>query len=377
MRGVDARRDSRRHLRESPGGRCRVVNVQNERLGYPIVVAYDVRRSLRDAIRARGSGFVVLCDAQSAVASLAQRIARGASACIAIQLGERRKTVATLEAVLDALARSGAERSTVVVGVGGGVAADLFGLASALYARGVPYFHVATSLVAMVDAAIGGKTAVDLAAGKNLAGAFRNPAGVFAHVDGLRTLPFRSLREGLAEVVKAAIIVGGDLFESLEVLAAHPFSRWPWLELVAAAVDVKAAIVERDPLEDGERALLNLGHTFAHAYERASGYRITHGAAVALGLRAAGLLAQRVTRFSQRDHLRVLALLALLEMPLRTSVEPVAALEAMELDKKRRGGRLRFVLPRAIGEVFYDCEAPRSAVLEVLALMRRAPTGRG
>ncbi len=353
------------------------MNVQNERLGYPIVVARDVRRSLRDAIRARGGRFVVLCDAQPAVASLARRVGSGASACLAVALGERRKTLASLEAVLDALARTGAERSTIVVGVGGGVAADLFGLASALYARGVPYFHVATSLVAMVDAAIGGKTAVDLAAGKNLAGTFRNPAGVFAHVDALRTLPFRSLREGLAEVVKAAVIVGGDLFESLEILAAHPFSRWPWLELVAAAIDVKAAIVERDPLEEGERALLNLGHTFGHAYERASGYRITHGAAVALGLRAAGLLAQRVTHFSKRDHLRVLALLALLEMPLRTSIEAGDALAAMALDKKRLRGRLRFVLPRAIGDVRYDCEAPRAAVLEVLGLMRRVPADRG
>jgi 3-dehydroquinate synthetase len=353
------------------------VNVQNERLGYPIVIAHDVRANLREALRARGGRFVILYDAQPAVASLARSLASGASAAIPVRLGERRKTFATLEVVLDALARAGAERSTVVVGVGGGVAADIFGLASALYARGTPYFHVATSLVAMVDAAIGGKTGVDLAAGKNLAGAFRNPAGVFAHVDALRTLPYRRLREGLAEVVKAGIIVGGDLFESLEVLAAHPFSRWPWLELVAAAVDVKASVVERDPREEGERALLNLGHTFAHAYERASGYRIAHGAAVALGLRAAGLLAQRVTRFSQRDHLRVLALLALLEMPLRTSVEPRAAMAAMASDKKRRGRRQRFVLARRIGDVLYDCEAPRSAVLEVLALMRRAPSDRG
>jgi 3-dehydroquinate synthetase len=327
-------------------------------------------------LRVRGGEYVVLSDARPDVVAIARRIARDRP-LLTFALGERRKRLATVERVLDALAMHGVERATTIVGVGGGVASDLFGLAAALYMRGVPYVHVATSLVAMADAAVGGKTGVDLRAAKNLAGSFRDPNAVFAHLDALRTLPLRSLREGLAEVVKVAIIAGGDLFETLEMLAPHPFAKWPWAAVVASAVGIKREIVSRDREESGERELLNLGHTFGHAFERASSYRITHGAGVALGLRAAGLLALRLGRFSEREHLRVLTLLALLKMPLRTSVAPGDALAAMMHDKKRRKGQLRFVLPRAIGDVQYGIEAPRRAVVQTLSLMRRTPGEEG
>lgn len=348
----------------------------DERLGYPIVVRDDVRANVVAALRAHARPFVVLSDANPHVTALARGLARkvrGSLAVLPFLLGERRKRLATVETVLDALCTAGAERRAIVVGVGGGVASDLFGFAAATYMRGVSYLHVATSLVAMADAAIGGKTGVDLRGGKNLAGSFADPIGVFAHVGALRTLPLRSLREGLAEVIKAGIIAGGDLFASLELLAAHPFARWPWSELVAAAVSVKTAIVAQDRRESGARELLNLGHTFAHAFEHASEYRITHGAAVALGLRASGLLALRMGCFSEADHLRVLSLLALLQMPLRTHLEPDRVLAAMGRDKKRRNGRLRFVLPSAIGDVAYGIEARASAVRAVLRAMQRAP----
>lgn len=343
-------------------------------VGYPVIIAKDAIPSAQRMLDARE--FVVLADAQVSVTAIARRL-RGAKARRSFSLGERRKVLGTLESVLDALADAGAERGTTVVGVGGGVASDLFGMAAALYMRGVPYVHVATSLVAMADAAIGGKTGVDLRGGKNLAGSLRDPIAVFAQVGALWSLPLRSLREGLAEVVKAAIIAGGTFFEHLEELAAHPFSLWPWQEIVAAAVEVKRTIVVRDHDEHGERALLNLGHTFGHAFERASNYRITHGAGVALGLRAAGVLAMRLGLFSERDHLRVLTLLSLLKMPLRTSVEPRAVLSAMAHDKKRRDGRLRFVLPSAIGNVAYGVEASQRDVLGTLRLMRNLPGAKG
>jgi 3-dehydroquinate synthetase len=225
----------------------------------------------------------------------------------------------------------------------------------------------------MVDAAVGGKTGVDLDGGKNLAGVFKDPVAVFSEVNALRTLPLRSLREGLAEVVKAGIIEGHDLFDALETLGGHSFWEWPWIELISAAVKVKTMIVSDDKLEAGMRELLNLGHTFAHGIERASHYRVTHGAAVALGLRAAGLLALRTGRFSEREHLRVLALLALLGMPLRTAVDAGAIFEAMRSDKKKRLGRLRFVLPRAIGDVEYGVECSERLVRAVLARLRRPP----
>lgn len=349
----------------------------NEDLGYPIVVGDDLRSAAAGFVRARECRVAILCDAQSDVRALARSLGRTIGdpvlAVLPFALGEPRKRLATVERVLGAMVGAGADRNTLVLGVGGGVASDLFGLSAALYMRGVPYAHYATSLVAMVDAAIGGKTGVDIPDGKNLAGAFSDPQAVFADVRALRTLPFRSIREGLAEVVKAGIIEGDDLFDALENLAPHPFARWPWMEVIAGAIKVKTMIVADDRLESGMRELLNLGHTFAHGIERASGYRVTHGAAVAIGLRAAGLLALRTGRFTQREHLRVLALLALLGMPMQTSLPSEAIFDAMRSDKKRRGGRLRFVLPRAIGDVEYGIEVPDRTVRGVLARLRREP----
>lgn len=320
--------------------------------------------------------YVVLCDAN--VSGYARRLTRGIPgrlATLSFQLGERRKRFSTLEAVLEALVKSGADRGTVVIGVGGGVASDLFGFAASVYMRGVPYVHVATSLVAMVDAAIGGKTGVDLASGKNLAGTFTDPLAMFAHVDALSTLPLRNVREGLAEVVKHGIIEGSDLFDALETLAPHPFGRWPWETIVTDAQNVKRMIVSDDPFEQGMRETLNLGHTFGHAIERASGYRVSHGAAVSIGLRAAGLLALRTGRFSRDEHLRVLALLTLLGLPLWTRESASRIFAAMSADKKKRGGHLRFVLPREIGDVEYGVRAPDRSVLAVLERVTQPPGG--
>jgi 3-dehydroquinate synthase len=349
---------------------------ENRDLGYPIFVAPSVRAPLRNFVAQSADRFVVLCDAN--VVPYARQLTRGLKgrlALIPVKLGERRKRLSTVEEVLRALLHSGADRLTLVVGVGGGVAADLFGFAASIYMRGVPYAHVATSLVAMVDAAIGGKTGVDLPEGKNLAGTFANPVAVFAHIDALATLPYRNLREGLAEMVKHAVIEGGDLFESLEQLAPHAFWRWPWENVVADSLKVKTMIVADDRLEHGARELLNLGHTFGHALERASGYRVSHGAGVSIGLRAAGLLALRTGRFSRDEHLRVLTLLTLLKLPVCTRRSLAAIFSAMQADKKKRAGRLRFVLPRAIGDVEYGVEASDAAAKAVLKRIAELPGG--
>lgn len=350
--------------------------VVNEDLGYPIVVGNALDSTIVRFSRVRSTRTVLLCDEAPPVRAIAQRLAgrmRPKPAVLPFALGEGRKRLATIEAVLQAMHGAGVERETLLIGVGGGIAADVLGFAAALFARGVRYAHVATTLTAMADAAIGGKTGVDLPAGKNMAGAFNDPIAVFCDVDALRTLPFRHLREGLAEVVKAGIIEGGVLFDALEELSPHRFALWPWAALIVEAVKVKTAIVAADPRESGPREILNLGHTYAHALERASNYRIAHGAAVAIGLRAAGLLAMRTGRFSEREHLRVLALLTLLGMPLRTSIEAADAFAAMRSDKKRRDGRLRFVLPRAIGNVEYGVECSDRDVLAVLRKLQHAP----
>lgn len=349
--------------------------IVNDDLRYPIVVADDARPHAARWLSDRNQRFVVLSDAQADVTAIAQAIGKHTlcESVIPVRLGEARKRLATVERVHEALLQAGADRQTLVVGVGGGVASDLFGFAAATYMRGVEYAHFATTLVAMADAAIGGKTGVDLPAGKNLAGVFCDPVAVFVHINALRTLPYRSLREGLAEVLKAAIIEGDTLFDAMETLSPHPFWRWPWLEIVSSAIKVKTMIVLDDRTEQGMRELLNLGHTFGHALERASNYKITHGAGVALGLRAAGLLAMRTGRFSEEEHLRVLATMALLGMPLRTTMPADAVFEAMQSDKKRRESKLRFVLPRAIGDVEYGVVVPERHVKATLESLREAP----
>lgn len=347
--------------------------VVNDELGYPVTVGDHLGSHIRRLLARHRGPLVVLCDSNPYVRRFAATVVPRGVPIDGVALGEAHKRLTTLGTVLDIMAARGADRTTLVLGIGGGVAADLFGFAAATYMRGVAYAHVATSLVAMADAAIGGKTGVNLRAGKNLAGAWHDPVAVFCDVDALRTLPFRCLREGLAEVLKCAIIGGGELFDALETLAPHPFARWPWAAVVAAAVKVKTSVVAGDRREAGAREVLNLGHTFAHAIERASNYRVTHGAAVALGLRASGLLALQSGRLGEDQHLRVLALLALLEMPLRTAVDPHAIFEAMRADKKRRGGRLRFVLPRSIGDVEYGVACSAAAVRAVLTRLARLP----
>lgn len=351
--------------------------IRNDDLGYPIVVAQSIRSSLLEFLKQRNIGrFVVLCDCN--VADIARSVTGGIAGRAAVRtfaLGERRKTFETLRSVVEELSAIGATRDTVIVGVGGGVAADLFGFAAAIYMRGLPYIHVATTLLAMVDAAIGGKTGVNLSRGKNLAGSFRDPLAVFAHIDALRSLSYAHLREGLAEMLKHAIIEGNELFESLETLAPHPFSRWPWENVVAESIKVKTMVVNDDRSERGARETLNLGHTFAHAIERASHYRVSHGAALSVGLRAAGLLALRTGRFSAAEHLRVLALLALLKLPLISDENASTILAAMQSDKKKREGRLRFVLPRAIGDVEYGVNVTASQLRGVVKRCTADVTG--
>jgi 3-dehydroquinate synthase len=345
-------------------------------LGYPITIDRDtaphVGRFFRDRGRPRA---IVVCDRN--VAERAANVAKAIgpkTAVIPFALGERRKTLRTVEAVYDALAIAGADRTTYLVGVGGGVAGDLFGFVAATYMRGIPFVNVATSLVAMVDASVGGKTGVDLRAGKNLAGAFRDPAAVFCDIEALATLSEKHLREGLAELVKHGIIEGDDVFDALETLAPHPLRKWPWETVVADSLRIKAMFVNEDKLERGAREILNLGHTFGHAIERVTNFRTTHGDAVSVGLRAAGLLALRTGRFSPEEHLRVLSLLTLLRLPLVAPSNDIDALiAAMTNDKKTRSGTLRFVLPRTLGDVEFGVTVPARTLRTVLGRVGSPP----
>ena len=343
-------------------------------LPYPIVVDADVARAAGRYVRERGRAIVLADRNVLAKANAVARAIGPRTLVLPFALGESRKRLRLVETVCAALAEAKADRATTLVGVGGGVAGDLFGFVAATYMRGVPFVNVATSLVAMVDASIGGKTGVDLVAGKNLVGAFRDPLAVFCDVGSLATLAERHLREGLAEVVKHGIIEGHDTFESLETLAPFPFVKWPWETVVTDSLRVKAMVVAEDRLERGVRETLNLGHTFGHALETVTNYRISHGAGVSVGLRAAGLLALRTGRFSGAEHLRVLSLLTLLRLPLVAQSDDVGALvNAMSVDKKSRGGIPRFVVPRAIGDVEFGVSTTARTLRSVLAKISDAP----
>lgn len=289
---------------------------------------------------------------------------------LAVVGGERAKRPRSLERILAWLAAGGAERGDPLVGVGGGTIGDLTGLAAALYARGVPYVAVPTTWLAQADAALGGKVAIDLPAGKNLVGAFWPAWAVLADIAALRSLPRARLRDGLAEAVKAAMIGDPALWQ---LIATHGSRALDGDEAVRYAITeraarVKLAIVRRDPFERGERRQLNLGHTVGHALEAASGYRLAHGAAVALGLRAAAALAAR--RGADGEVAPALdELLAALGFSLRGRFDPAAVRRATLADKKRAGGRQRWQLPLRIGHVIEVDDVTDAELTQALAVI--------
>jgi 3-dehydroquinate synthetase len=275
---------------------------------------------------------------------------------LALPGGEAAKTFDNFHRVVDALVAEGLDRGGVVVAFGGGALLDVSGFAAATYLRGIRWVAVPTTLLAQVDAAHGGKTAIDHPAAKNLVGAFHPPAEVVCDTDLLRTLPQREVRSGLAEVVKHAVIGAPGLLGRA--------GRDEPASFVEEAAAVKLAIVARDPREKGERRVLNLGHTLGHALERASGYALSHGEAVALGLRAACRIAARHCGF--REGAAVEAALDRCGLPSRGSLPFDALSGALAHDKKRAGGRLVWVLPVALGDVRVFDDVPESLVKECL-----------
>lgn len=270
--------------------------------------------------------------------------------------GERAKTWDWAGRLLRRLARCGAGRDDAIVALGGGTVGDLAGFAAATYARGIRYAQVPTTLLAQADSSIGGKTGAGLPEGKNLAGAFHQPMAVISDIGLLATLPSSQVRSGLAEVVKHGVILSAAFFSWLERNAGRlAHGDMAALErAVFESASIKAAVVSRDEREAGERMILNFGHTFGHALEAAGGYRgLSHGAAVSIGMAAAGRLSVLLGDCPERVPDRIGMLLRSLGLPVRppSSLDPVKVNRAMAYDKKRRRGRLRVVLTRRIGDV--------------------------
>ncbi len=288
------------------------------------------------------------------------------TAVVTMPAGEAYKTLDTVRALYDHLLDAGIDRSSTILALGGGVVGDTAGFVAATFMRGLPLVQVPTTLLAMVDSSIGGKVGVDLPRGKNLVGAFKQPSLVATDPDVLATVPIIDFVAGFAEVIKHAMIADPPLFEHIETQGWEPL---PWV--LQRAIDVKRRVVEEDPFEQGRRAVLNLGHTFGHALEVLSDYELRHGFAVSIGLLAATRVALRLGLCAPELERRILGILVQYGLPLSFSgPSPSQVWNAMAYDKKRVRNRLRFVLPRAIGDVMVTDEVPKDVVIDVLAQMR-------
>lgn len=290
-----------------------------------------------------------------------------------IPSGERHKTLSTVSGVFDQFLAAKVERSTPVLALGGGVVGDLTGFVAATILRGVPFVQVPTTLLAMVDASVGGKTGIDHTVGKNLIGAFHQPMAVLVDPAVLKTLPPRELRSGLAECIKHEIIRDAEGFARLErsIDRALAVDVDYLAELVAHNVAIKARVVEADPFERGERAHLNFGHTFGHAIETVSNYSYAHGECVALGMVAASRMAAKMGLLERDSVERIVHLIEAAGLPIGgMTLDVDAVASAMAFDKKVSSGKIRFVLPDRIGHVIVRDDVPPHLVREAVESLR-------
>ncbi len=349
------------------------INVSTETAHYPVEIGSALLPQVADRLDALTHGrlsagkvkpFVVT--SPEILALWGEALLRGfpqRPPVLLVPAGEAHKRLATVERLAEELSAHGADRDAVLLAFGGGVLGDLTGFLAAIYMRGIRYVQVPTTLLAQVDSSVGGKTGVNLLAGKNLVGAFHHPLAVFADIDTLATLPARELRAGLQESIKAAVIRDRALFHYLDEYQAAVRQGDPEAlrHVVAASVRIKAEVVGADEREHGLRMLLNFGHTLGHAIEAATGYtQLLHGEAVAWGMLAALGIAEHRNLVTTEDaqHLRAVLLAYGPLQPFTATAEPLVALTAK--DKKHRGGLRSFVLPVGIGAavVVHDVSEP-------------------
>ncbi len=278
--------------------------------------------------------------------------------------GESSKHIGTLSDMLEFLAEEEVTRQDIIVALGGGVVGDMAGFAAAIYQRGIRFVQVPTTFLAAVDSSVGGKTAIDLKAGKNMAGAFYQPHLVLCDVDTLDTLPEETFADGIAETLKYGIIGDGDLFEKT---ASGDF-RNDLEEIIETCVKMKRDIVMEDEFDTGLRQLLNLGHTLGHAIEKRSGFTLSHGHAVAIGMHLIAKAAEKEGLAEAGLAAKIKAALEQNKLPVSTVYTAEEITEGVLKDKKRRGGEISFVFPTKIGH----CEIVKIPVSEVMELVRKA-----
>jgi 3-dehydroquinate synthase len=291
--------------------------------------------------------------------------------------GERYKTLNSIQKLYDTALENRLERSSTMVALGGGVVGDMTGFAAATWLRGINVVQVPTTLLAMVDAAIGGKTGVNHPQGKNLIGAFHQPRLVLIDPEVLKTLPMREFRAGMAEVIKYGVIWDAELFTEIEAsknLNQHRYVKPELIDsILTRSCQAKADVVSKDEREAGLRAILNYGHTIGHAVESLTGYSlVNHGEAVAIGMVAAGQIAVELGMWQSEDTQRQDALIAKAGLPtkLPDGVDIEAIIKALQTDKKVKDGKVRFVLPTQLGVVTVSDEVPSDIITAVLGKMQ-------
>lgn len=362
----------------------RQVNLDLGERSYPILIGHDILGQ-PGCLAPHVAGQRVLIVSNERVAPLYGAQAREAFAgkqvdCLVLPDGERYKTLATLERIFDELIQGRYDRHSTLAALGGGVIGDLAGFAAATYQRGIDFIQIPTTLLAQVDSSVGGKTGVNHPGGKNLIGAFHQPRCVLADTRVLDTLPERELNAGLAEVIKYGLIGDESFIVWLEANMAALRHREP--EALEFAIErccrMKARIVAADEREQGQRALLNLGHTFGHAIEAAQEYRgWLHGEAVGAGMAMAARLSHRLGWLAAGERDRILALVAAAGLPLGppSGISAAELRERMATDKKIARGRIRLVLPKGFGHAVVVEEYPDSDLAAVLREAPEAPFG--
>ena len=353
------------------------ATVRTSSVDYPVWVGWGLSHTVGERVKTLidpGAAYVItdnFVHRHARTVQMSMEAAGIPSHIFVMESGERHKSLDTLSHIYRWLAERKAERRHLIVAVGGGVVGDVAGYAAATYLRGMPVVQAPTTLVAMMDAAVGGKTAVDLPQGKNLVGAFKQPEFVLADVEALSTLPERALVSGWAEAIKHALILDEPLLRVFEENADSVRSLEPETasDALRRSVAIKADVVSRDERETlGIRALLNYGHTTAHALEAVTGYeRYLHGEAVSIGMMVAADISKRMGMLSDDEVLRQRSVLEAYELPLKyRDADPAAIRDAMSMDKKTVGGRIRWVLLDGIGNAVTRSDVPPEFIDQAL-----------
>jgi 3-dehydroquinate synthase len=350
-----------------------IVEQEKRRNTYPIFIGEDILSMLKELEQVQSaSSLVLITDVNVAkhwLSSIENKLSNKRIVTICISPGEKNKTIHTLEMLWKKMILGGVDRSSIVITIGGGVVSDIGGFAASTYMRGIPVIHIPTTLLAQVDASIGGKTAIDFCEVKNSIGTFHQPSTVIIDVKTLATLPSEQLVSGFAEVVKHGIIADRDFFIFLSKKKIREIKSSEWTQIIAKSLEIKKIIVEQDEEErNGIRKQLNVGHTVGHAVEALSMKSkqfLLHGEAVAIGIAAEAHMSRIAGFLSQADEELIISSLLQWELPIKVKkTSSVEIIKKIRSDKKNNSGTILWTLPIAVGKVKTDIQLDEDVIRE-------------